>query len=135
MKVIGLVLLCIHYHLLFGEEISDWFIQSTKHISDNGEVISTPGYDTTNWYPVKVPATVIAGLVQNGVYKNPYYSKNLQQMNSKDFDVPWWYRTVDFPIQENPFPAKVVRISFKGINYKADVYFNGNLIGALLLFS
>ena len=46
----------------------------------------------SNWYGVEIPATVMAGLIQNDVYPDIFYSTNLENVNSSLFDVSWWYR-------------------------------------------
>jgi len=43
--------------------------------------------------------------------------------------VPWWFLT-DFPLEfVPPSDSTVVRITFKGINYRANIYCNGVQIG------
>jgi hypothetical protein len=50
-----------------------WYIQSSANLTDKGKVISLPGYAVKDWYPTSVPATVLAALVANKVYPDPYY--------------------------------------------------------------
>jgi exo-1,4-beta-D-glucosaminidase len=55
--------------------------------------------------------------------EKPFYSKNLQNMPREPFDTPWWYRTnFTLPASEQ---GKQVTITFKGINYKANIFVNG----------
>jgi hypothetical protein len=51
----------------------NWAIQSSEKIGSAGDAISMPGYKTNGWYPTTVPATVLAALVANKVYPDPYY--------------------------------------------------------------
>ena len=32
-----------------------WYIQSSANLTDNGKVISQPGYAAKDWYPTSVP--------------------------------------------------------------------------------
>ena len=74
-------------------ELVDWRLQSSSVVGTNGEQISTLNYDDSSWYNITVPSTTLNGLLQNNVYTDPYYSLNLQDIDSTQFDVPWWYRT------------------------------------------
>ena len=43
-------------------------------------------------------ATVMAGLLENGTYKDVFYGDNLRAVEEPDssgnvFVIPWWYRT------------------------------------------
>ena len=85
----------------------NWSIQSSAVISENGQSISVIDYDDGTWYPVEMPSTVLAALVKNEVYPDPYYGTNIEEipgyrkggLRIKDlpedspFNVPWWYRT------------------------------------------
>src|SRR5579862_3680678 len=69
-----------------------WTLQSSEKISAKGEVISTPLFKPAGWYPITVPATVIAGLLQNNVYPDPFFGENLERINKRDFVPSRWYR-------------------------------------------
>ena len=43
----------------------NWEIQSSAKINEGGSRISTNTYQPSGWYPVSVPTTVLAGLVEN----------------------------------------------------------------------
>lgn len=52
-------------------------LQSSALIKEAGEKISVPGYKSNvYWFPVKVPSTVLTGLVANKVYPDPYSGLN-----------------------------------------------------------
>jgi hypothetical protein len=59
-------------------QLTNWQLQTSAKVQSNGKTISTPSYDARGWYPVVCPATVLAGLVQNNVYVDPFYGLNLQ---------------------------------------------------------
>ncbi|KAH3767001.1 glycosyl hydrolase family 2 [Pelomyxa schiedti] len=108
--------------------LSSWRLQSAAVAQVGGQQASTAGYDDSSWYPVSVPCTVFACLLQNGVYEEPFYGINLQSISSEPFNSStWWYRT-EFTIPDDAVDYNV-DILFKGINYRANVWFNGVLIG------
>ena len=54
-------------------KLTDFDLQSSALISATGEELSAPDYKSkVYWFPVKVPSTVLTGLVANGVYPDPY---------------------------------------------------------------
>src|SRR5208283_1601455 len=59
---------------------SGWQLQSSAKIPDDGATISRPGYTGSGWYRIARPETVLAGLVENGVYPDPTIGKNLRQI-------------------------------------------------------
>ena len=91
-----------------------------------GEEISTPVYSTKHWIPAEVPGTVLASLVKNHFYNDPYFGTNIKDISGEQFQVPWWYRT-DFDLQPGQ-AGKTVLISFNGLNYKAKIWLNGKQI-------
>ena len=121
-----------------------WSIQSSAKVAQKGADISRAGFKPNGWYSASVPTTVVAALVDNGLYANPYYGKNLVMIPGTPTDnqnfsnhpmpadspfvVPWWYRT-EF---ELPAAAKGKRLwlNFDAINYRANIWFNGKQIGS-----
>ena len=115
-----------------------WAIQSSNNVHEKGEVISKPGYRTADWYPATMPSTILATLVKNKVYKDPYYGTNLPESKGffpadtylydmpedSPFSVPWWYRT-EFVL---PRGKDHYRLHLSSINYKANIWLNGFLV-------
>jgi beta-galactosidase/beta-glucuronidase len=123
-------------------------LQSSAVITNSGAELSTPNYQTkAYWFPVKVPSTVLTGLVANHIYPDPYlglnnmlipdasdeFNKeyNLEQYSFLPNDPnpwkkPYWYRTTfNVPVADK---GRVFQLIFKGINYRADVWLNGKKI-------
>ena len=105
----------------------DWKMKSSLVYPASGEEISQSKFVTKGWYHVNVPSTFVAGLLANKKYDfDPFYGKNLQKLSDSSFDNPWWFR------KEFVLPAsekgKDVILQLHGINYKANVWLNGNLI-------
>ena len=126
----------------FGSVIlkEGWNVASSSNINDDGGALSEPGYLTSGWYIASIPKTVMAVLVDNGVYKAPYFGKNLADIpgvNPHGLDVSavamppnspfrdsWWYRT-EFEIVDMGNGSRFW-IDFKGINYRANIWLNGS---------
>ncbi len=129
-------------------KLTDFELQSSALINSTGEQISKPDYQSkVYWFPVKVPCTVLTGLVANGVYPDPYqglnnmlipdasdeFNKkyNLEQYSHLPNDPnpwkkPYWYRTTfDVPSSDK---GRTFQLIFKGINYRAAVWVNGQQV-------
>jgi exo-1,4-beta-D-glucosaminidase len=112
-----------------------WYIQSSANLSDNGKVISLPGYAMKDWYPTSVPTTVLAALVANKVFPDPYYGNNFMELPGvRRWDIPegnpfessWWYRSeFDLP---SDYAGKHVWLKFHSVNYRANLWVNGQKV-------
>jgi exo-1,4-beta-D-glucosaminidase len=120
-----------------------WSIQSSCKVGAKGEVVSTAAFNPSGWYATTVPMTVVAALVNNKVYPDPYYGTNLRTLPGMEYEVgaifanqpmpegspfrcAWWYRTeFRLPLTEK---GKKVSLHFDGINYKASIWLNGRQI-------
>ena len=108
-------------------ELSDnWTLSSAEKIPVSGAALSLSNYDAAAWYKVaRMPATVLEILRENGVYPDLYVGKNLRDDVPQDlYKQDWWYRT-EFTAPEG---RKTYLLGFPGINYRADIWFNGRLI-------
>ncbi len=98
-----------------------WAIQSSDLVDENGTIISTSKFSPVGWYPTSVPSTVLAALVENGVYPDPYFGVNLKSIPDLTGS-SWWYRT-EFVLPRE-FRSKRIWLHFDGINYKASIWLN-----------
>ncbi|TFG98338.1 MAG: hypothetical protein E4H13_09975 [Calditrichales bacterium] len=116
----------------------DWRLQSSAKVETDGNRLTTADIDLNGWYPVSVPTTVLAALVENGVYPDPYYADNLKSipgyregrwlamLKDSPFYPSWWYRTeFDLPAAWN---GQKIALHFDGINYKVNIWLNGHLV-------
>jgi exo-1,4-beta-D-glucosaminidase len=120
-----------------------WTLQSSVQVKDPGDVVSTPAFKADGWYPITVPSTVVAGLVANKVYPDPYFGMNIRNYPgmsypmgknfskytmaaTSPFAVPWWYRT-SFKLPP-AWKGRSVWLHFQGINYRANIWLNGQPI-------
>jgi len=113
----------------YGRQLcAGWTIQASFEVKGTPEEISRPGFDTRGWYSTSVPSTVLAALVENGVYQNPYFGMNLKNISCEPFSKPWWYRT-QFQLSARDAAATVL-LEFDGVNYSANIWLNGRRIAA-----
>jgi exo-1,4-beta-D-glucosaminidase len=117
---------------------NNWKIQSSAVLNSNGSDISTIEFQPEQWFPISFPSTVLAALVENNVYPDPYYGDNLKSIPgfksgrwlsmSKDspFYPSWWYRT-EFQVPSN-WDGKYLTLHLDGVNFRANVWLNGNQI-------
>ncbi len=103
-----------------------WHICNTADLNIGGEIVSTNAPITEHWFPASVPSTVLATLVQNKVYVDPFLGTNLKEIPTEQFENPWWYRT-EFELSEDD-AGKESLLEFDGVNYSANVWLNGERI-------
>jgi exo-1,4-beta-D-glucosaminidase len=103
-----------------------WYMQSSEKAKGTGEQISLPGFKVQSWYPAVVPSTVLGTLVENNVYKDIFFGKNLADVPTEPFTVSWWYRK-EFTVPQGPGLTRA-RLEFDGINYRANIWLNGKKV-------
>ena len=106
----------------------DWQIQSSSKVAVNDDQVSTSNFKPQNWYAAKVPSSTLGSLVDDGVFKNVFFNRNLENIPASMFDDPWWYRKT-FNIDKID-PEQVYRLRFNGISYSADIWLNGKKIAS-----
>ncbi len=122
----------------------DWKIQSSCEAKAEGKEISTTGFSTSGWHHAEVPTTVVGALVADKTYPDPYYGMNLKSfpgMNyprteffanqpmpeGSPFHCSWWFRT-EFSVPPSA-QGKSQWLHFDGLNYRANVWVNGEKVG------
>ncbi len=105
-----------------------WALQSSAGVQAKGEDISKPGFSTQGWYPTSVPSTVLGALVRNKVYRDIYLGENFKSIPAEPFKVSWWFRT-EFRLENDP-TLKIFKLLFDGINYRANIWLNGQRIAS-----
>jgi hypothetical protein len=115
----------------------EWKMIKAGEISSPAEKISLPGFDTGNWLPAIVPGTVLNSLVYNKEYPEPYYGINNKLESGLIPDIAeagrdfytCWFRT-ELIIPES-FAGQTIWLQPEGINYRAEVWVNGNLLSIM----
>ncbi len=120
-----------------------WTLQSSCTVKSTGEALSTAGFDTTGWHKSSVPSTVVAALVADGTYPDPYSGTNFRNLpgvkykvganfshlpipDDSPFKCSWWFRT-EFAVPGDA--GEFASLRFDGINYRANIWLNGRKIG------
>jgi len=121
-----------------------WQLQSACKLQATGDSIAADGFQTGGWLKTAVPSTVLASQAAAGVFPDPYYGMNLRQIPGTTYkigaifanmpmaqDSPyrcgWWYRT-EFATPSGAHQGERQWLHFGGINYRGDVWLNGQKI-------
>ncbi len=106
-------------------KISDnWELFPQSDCAQSGQEVSSNSFHLESAIITKVPTTVLNAQVQNEIYEDIYFGDNIRKIPEEDYQQAWWFRNVirleridsDFELQ------------FDGINYKANIWLNGNLL-------
>jgi exo-1,4-beta-D-glucosaminidase len=121
----------------------DWQLQSSCEDKASGAEVSVPGFNAKSWHHIDIPSTVVGALVTDKTYPDPNYGTNLKSFPGMDYssktffanqDMPkdspfrcsWWFRT-EFTLPAD-YARKTAWLHFLGINYRANVWLNGEKI-------
>lgn len=115
----------------------EWKMLKASDSKAAAEQLSMPGYATDGWMDAVVPGTVLRSLVYNKVYPDPYYGDNNKLENNLIPDISkvgadfytYWFRT-EFDVPAS-FKGQTVWLQPDGINYRADIWVNGNLVSTM----
>jgi len=119
-----------------------WAIQSSCKVAEKGDVVSTPTFAPTGWYPATVPSTVLAALTAAKAFPDPFFGMNLRAIPGTSYPIgrvfsrlpmpadspyrcSWWYRT---EFTAPGAKGRVFNLHFAGINYRANVWLNGRQV-------
>ncbi|HEY3668988.1 MAG TPA: hypothetical protein VGL19_23485, partial [Polyangiaceae bacterium] len=105
-----------------------WRLQASAKLKVGGKALSQAGYADSDWYATSVPSTVLAALVKDGVYPDPYLANHFDSIPSAPFAGSYWYRT-EFGLPADG-ETQATWLSLDGINYRANVWLNGVLIAS-----
>ncbi|MGD0309279.1 MAG: LamG-like jellyroll fold domain-containing protein [Acidobacteriota bacterium] len=104
-----------------------WRLTEGPRVLAGAASISAPGFHTDGWLDATVPGTVLTTLIDRGLYPDPDYGLNNlaipETLNKQDY----WYRT-EFLVPLS-MKGRRLAITFEGINYAAEVWFDGNRLG------
>lgn len=113
-----------------------WKMKKADELAVKTEDVSTSKISTGDWMPAIVPGTVLNSLVYNEVYPEPYYGLNNKLESNlipdlhhagRDF-YTYWFRT-EFETPAGSHKGKKTWLQVDGINYRAEVWLNGNMVG------
>ena len=104
----------------------NWKVQRATLVNADGDTLSRDGYDDSVWLPATVPGTAFVSWLNAGAVPDPYYDDWQFQASDIFFTSDFWYRN-SFPIPATQW-GKNVYLNFDAVNWKADVWFNGQLM-------
>jgi hypothetical protein len=104
-----------------------WKLQSASLISATPTQISSPAFDDSSWLPATVPGTVLTSYLNAGKIPDPFYADQRFKIDDAFFtNNDFWYRNT-FTVA--PLVKQRLWLNFDGINWKANVYVNGEHVG------
>ena len=110
-------------------KLNAWRLQAAPAVTASGAALSQPDFIAAQWYAAVVPGTVLTTLIDRGVYPDPDYGLNNLAIPESLARQDYWYRS------EFTAPASLVgkrlTLDFEGINYAAEVWLNGQRLGAI----
>ena len=114
-----------------------WKMKKVDEVKASAGEVSSLGYNTSDWLSAVVPGTVLNSLVYNEKYPEPYYGVNNKLESDKIPDISkvgrefytYWFRT-EFDVPDS-FKGKTIWLQPDGINYRAEVWVNGNLLSTI----
>ncbi|MBQ3026405.1 MAG: discoidin domain-containing protein [Alistipes sp.] len=107
----------------------DWRLQRASLVKECGKAISKSDYDASSWVATTVPSTVLSSFRNIGAIPEPNFADNIFQISESYFNSDFWYRT-EFEVPAS-FKKERVALNFDGINWKADIFLNGEKIGRI----
>jgi len=106
-----------------------WRIQRDSLVTADGSTISKPRFHADDWLPATVPGTVLSSYLDDGAIPDPNYGRNQLEISDSFFYADFWYR--DEFIAPVATQGRHLWLNFDGINWKADVFLNGEKLGRI----
>ncbi len=110
-------------------QLNDWKVMGTlayqadfsKHMQEGVELPNL-----TDWIPANVPGSVYEDLQNAGYIEDPYFGTN--SLNCEWVANRWWVYKTTFSVTQDDL-NDILKLTFKGIDYSAQIYLNGIKIG------
>ena len=107
-----------------------WRVQRESLVTAGGDQISEPGFQEKDWMIATVPGTVLTSYLNDGAIANPDFGDNQYTVSDSFFCADFWYRD-EFTAPAFKQPLQHMWLDFDGINWKAEVYLNGQKVGRI----
>ena len=107
----------------------NWKLLRAPETEADGTQIAAEGFCTDNWLVATVPGTVLTSYVNLGAVPEPYFADNIMHISDSYFNCDFWYRN-EFEMPADFLSGKAW-LEFDGINWKADIFLNGQQIGRI----
>ena len=105
-----------------------WQLQRASEVDARGEKIASADFDSKDWIPATVPGTVLASFMNIGAVPDPNYADDVDQISESYFRSNFWYRS---EFEATSIDGDQQWLNFDGINWKANVYLNGQRLGRI----
>ncbi|MEP6885998.1 MAG: LamG-like jellyroll fold domain-containing protein [Gammaproteobacteria bacterium] len=106
-----------------------WRLRAAPQVAVDGARLSDPEFDDSQWFAAVVPGTVLTTLIARGIYPDPDYGLNNLAIPDSLSRQDYWYRSAfDVPAD---IKGREFTLTFKGINYAAEVWLNGVPLGGI----
>jgi Exo-beta-D-glucosaminidase Ig-fold domain/Glycosyl hydrolases family 2/Glycosyl hydrolases family 2, sugar binding domain/F5/8 type C domain len=107
-----------------------WRLQRDSLVGTaDGRALSRVGYADADWLVATVPATVLSSYWNAGALPDPNFGDNQLMISDSFFCADFWYRT-EFEAAKTSAGRRVF-LNFDGVNWKADVFLNGETLGRI----
>ena len=106
-----------------------WRLAPAREVSASGVELSQAGYDDSGWLPAVVPGTVLTSYLKAGAIPDMNFADNQLMISDGYFYDDFWYRHA-FTVPERSRGLRTW-LSFEAVNWKADVYLNGQILGSI----
>ena len=106
-----------------------WRVERDSQVTADGAALSRAGFDDGGWVVATVPGTVLTSYYNAGALPDPNYGDNQLQISDAFFHADFWDRT-EFAAPP-AVPGRRHWLNFDGINWKAEVYLNGQHLGRI----
>lgn len=124
-------ILALSFYLLYAQDQyelnSGWKCINRKGISQSGEDISLPAFNTSGWMEATVPGTVLTTLLNNKLVPDPFYGMNNKQIpdiydTGNNYYTYWFVKDFTEQARNN---SEQIWLNFRGVNYGCDIFLNG----------
>lgn len=109
---------------------NNWKAKRATDILIDGTELTTTGFKPVGWLDAVVPGTVLTTLLNNNLIPDPFFGMNNNLIpdiynTGRDYYTYWFYNEFELPEVKE---GQEVWLSFRGINYSADIFLNGNRV-------
>jgi hypothetical protein len=131
-----LTIVCV-YSMLHAQSVyelnEEWKCMQASSVKDDGNKISSSGYNLGKWETATVPGTVLTTMLNNKEVPDPFYGMNNEKIPDI-YNVGAAYYTYWFvkDFNETASSTEQVYIKLRGINYSCNVFLNGRQVNKTL---
>jgi mannosylglycoprotein endo-beta-mannosidase len=108
----------------------NWKAKRCTDVIADGNEITSEGFNTEGWMEAVVPGTILTTLLHNHQIPDPFFGMNNTMIpdvfeTGRDYYTYWFYKEFELPDLQD---GEQVWLNFRGINYFADIFLNGNRV-------